>query len=95
MAKRRHNKDLPVKLNPAEFGGGRRRGYYTQAEIEQLLCCRAGCGRFAIASWGACCDGNVQRPFCPECDLELNWQCLICRSPNAIRLDGHAVADSR
>lgn len=76
MGKRRHNKDLPLKLDAAEFGGGRRRGYYTQAEIEQRMCAVAGCGRFAFATWGGCADDNVLRPFCAECDIELNWLVL-------------------
>jgi len=77
MAKRRHNKDLPRKTDPAEFGGGRRRGYYTLAEIMSVLCSVAGCGRAGYATWGGCADDNVQRPFCAEHDIALNWQVLV------------------
>lgn len=74
MAKRRHNKDLSPKTDPAEFGGGRRRGYYSVADMQrmQLLCSRAGCGRVAVHTWAACADGNVLRPACPECDFLMN-----------------------
>lgn len=74
--KRRHVKDLPAKTESAEFGGGRRRGGYTREDIARVLCSRAGCGRQAHASWAACCDGNVLRPLCAECDVELNWRAL-------------------
>lgn len=69
---RRRNKDYPPKTDPAEFGGGRRRGFYMTADLRGVLCSRAGCGREAYASWGACADGNVQRPVCPEDDVRLN-----------------------
>lgn len=64
--------DLPTKLDPTEFGGGRSRGVYTQGEIERLMCSRAGCGRRAHAAWSGCADGNVQRPLCAEHDIEVN-----------------------
>lgn len=78
MAKRRHNKDLPRKVDPAAFGGGRRRGYYTNVDMArlQLLCSRAGCSRVALFTWSGCADDNVQRPLCPECDVELNDRVL-------------------
>lgn len=74
MAKRRHNKDLPRKVEPAEFGGGRRRGFYTVGDLArlQLLCARAGCARVALFTWSACADANWLRPLCPECDVEMN-----------------------
>lgn len=83
MAKRRHNKDLPRKTAPAEFGGGRSRGFYLDREIRILLCSRAGCGRKAYATWGACSDASIQRPLCPECDVMLNYLVLqFMRDPN-------------
>ena len=78
MAKKRHNKDLPRKTDPAEFGGGRRRGYYSVADMARLemLCSRAGCDRVAVHTWAACADGNTLRPACPECDYLMNAQVL-------------------
>lgn len=64
-----------MKRRPEEFGGGRREPY-TADGIMRLLCSRAGCGRRAFASWGACADGNLQRPLCPECDVALNTMVL-------------------
>lgn len=65
---------MKQKVDPAEFGGGRRadRPRYTADGIARLMCSRAGCGRQAHATWGACADDNVQRPLCPECDAALN-----------------------
>lgn len=65
---------MTIKQRAEEFGGGRAldRPPYSAAGITRLLCARAGCGRRAHASWGACADGNVQRPLCPECDVEVN-----------------------
>lgn len=67
-----------VKKRPDEFGGGRPVGRppYTSAGIRRLMCSRAGCEREAYATWGACADENVQRPLCPECDVELNRMVL-------------------
>lgn len=67
-----------VKTDPAQFGGGRpaTRPPYTAAGISRLMCSRAGCGRQAYATWGACADDNVQRPLCPECDVALNVAAL-------------------
>lgn len=70
---------MSVKLSPRHFGGGRPadRPPYSAEGIKRLLCARAGCGRRAHASWGACADDNVQRPLCPECDVELNRVTLL------------------
>lgn len=67
-----------MKTDPLQFGGGRAPGRppYSSEGIKRLLCARAGCGRRAHAHWGACADGNVQRPLCPECDFELNARVL-------------------
>lgn len=62
----------PIKLLPEDFGGGKIRGIYSKEEIKEELCSRAGCGRQAHATWAGCADGNVMRPLCPECDVELN-----------------------
>lgn len=59
----------------AAFGGGRRKPY-TAAGIRRLPCSRAGCTRQAHAQWSACADGNLQRPLCAECDVDLNRQAL-------------------
>lgn len=66
------------KTDPAQFGGGRPadRPPYSADGITRLMCSRAGCGRDAHATWGACADDNVQRPLCPECDVELNARTL-------------------
>jgi len=69
---RRRTRDLPLKADPARFGGGRVRGGYTLEQIERLLCAVAGCGRAAWASWSACYDRNALRPVCPEHDVALN-----------------------
>jgi len=68
------SKPRGTKSRPGDFGGGRAMGRppYTADGITRLLCARAGCGRRAHATWGACADDNVQRPLCPECDVELN-----------------------
>ena len=43
---------------------------YTEAGIKRLKCFR--CGNKAKQQWQICADGNVYRPICPECDIELN-----------------------
>lgn len=70
------DRELPVKTDPMEFGGGKTRGVYTQGEVERRLCSRAGCWRMAHACWSGCADDNVQRPLCAECDIDLNRQVL-------------------
>lgn len=48
---------------------GRRRPY-TQAGIKRLPCFR--CGAKAEHQWSICADGNLQRPVCWDCDIDLN-----------------------
>lgn len=43
---------------------------YTEIGIRRLKCYR--CGKCARYQWQICADGNVYRPICVECDLELN-----------------------
>lgn len=38
--------------------------------IRRLPCFR--CGGKAHASWQVCADGNLHRPLCLACDIELN-----------------------
>jgi hypothetical protein len=64
--------DLESKLDPQEFGGGRCEGPFLIGEIEQFMCSVRGCGERASASWGGCADANINRPLCPEHDVQLN-----------------------
>lgn len=68
---------MTVKTDPAGFGGGRRYPPYTQRGLARLLCSKAGCGRRASAGWSGCADGNITRPLCPECDVDLNYLVLL------------------
>lgn len=43
---------------------------YTQLGIRRLKCFR--CGERAEYQWQICSDGNVFRPICTRCDIELN-----------------------
>jgi hypothetical protein len=43
---------------------------YTQRGIRRLKCFR--CGAQAEHQWQICSDGNVFRPICKKCDVELN-----------------------
>jgi hypothetical protein len=47
---------------------------YTQIGIKRLKCFR--CGEPASEQWGICADGNVWRPICKKCDVELNEMVL-------------------
>jgi hypothetical protein len=47
-----------------------RRESYTQIGIRRLKCFR--CGEQAEYQWQICADGNIFRPICPKCDIELN-----------------------
>lgn len=91
----RPDDELPLKVDPARFGGGKRRGIYTRGELADRLCSRAGCGRRAHATWAGCADSNVLRPLCAECDIELNrlaqqwwgdpaWEQVIVRYANEV-----------
>lgn len=69
--------DLPTKLNHEEFGGGRRGGFLRYDEIQQYMCSVQGCGRRAQASWSGCADENINRPLCPEHDVQINVMALV------------------
>lgn len=43
---------------------------YTVIGIKRLKCVR--CGERAETQWQICADGNLYRPLCVECDIELN-----------------------
>jgi len=47
---------------------------YTQIGICRLKCFR--CGKKAEEQWQICSDGNVYRPICLDCDIELNEMVL-------------------
>lgn len=47
---------------------------YTQAEVEAADCFR--CGSPAVHQWQVCADGNVYRPLCWPCDVDLNRKTL-------------------
>lgn len=47
-----------------------RRKPYTARGIRRLPCFR--CGRPASHQWTICADGNLQRPVCDDCDIDLN-----------------------
>lgn len=51
-----------------------RRQPYTDAGVRRLPCFR--CGRPAMHQWSACADGNLWRPICLACDIELNRMVL-------------------
>lgn len=96
--RRRDNKELPRKTDPAAYGGGKTRGVYTKTQIADRLCSRAGCGRPGHSSWAGCADGHVQRPLCAECDIELNrivqewwgdpeWEQKIVAYANGVQAD--------
>ena len=47
---------------------------YTEIGIRRLKCVR--CGAKAQFQWNICADGNVYRPICKQCDIELNAMVL-------------------
>ena len=47
---------------------------YTATGVKRLKCIR--CGAQAHATWQACSDGNVYRPLCKACDIQLNEMVL-------------------
>lgn len=57
---------------PAKRHGRRR--LYTQIGVRRLPCVR--CGSRARYQWSICADGNLQRPLCRECDIDLNRMVL-------------------
>lgn len=40
------------------------------------MCSYVDCGQRAYAAWGACADGNIHRPMCPEHDYACNLAAL-------------------
>jgi hypothetical protein len=68
---------LPSKLDPDQFGGGRIGGYLSYDEIRNFMCSVQGCGRRAQASWAGCADENINRPLCPEHDVQINFIVLF------------------
>lgn len=48
---------------------------YTVIGIERLPCFR--CGNPAYHQWQICADGNLYRPVCLDCDIELNEMVLF------------------
>ena len=53
-----------------------RRRPYTERGITRLECFRAGCTNRASTQWQICSDGNVWRPLCRSCDVDLNRMVL-------------------
>lgn len=47
---------------------------YTEKGIKRMSCVR--CGERAMFQWSACADGNLWRPICLTCDVELNRMVL-------------------
>jgi transcription elongation factor Elf1 len=43
---------------------------YTGIGIKRLKCFR--CNNRASFQWTICSDGNIYRPICTECDIQLN-----------------------
>jgi len=43
---------------------------YTEIGVRRLPCFR--CGRPSRYQWQICSDGNIYRPICEACDVELN-----------------------
>ena len=54
-----------------------RRRPYTDIGIRRMRCFRAGCTNRASHQWQICSDGNVYRPVCTPCDVELNRMVLV------------------
>lgn len=49
---------------------------YTQIGIQRLKCYRTTCKNKATHQWQICADGNVYRPICIKCDIEINRMVL-------------------
>jgi len=47
---------------------------YTTIGVKRCKCAR--CGKPARYQWQICADGNIYRPLCTECDIELNEMVL-------------------
>lgn len=48
---------------------------YTEIGLKRLKCVR--CGDPAFSQWQICADGNLYRPICTKCDIELNLLVLV------------------
>jgi len=48
---------------------------YTEIGLKRLPCAR--CGDPAFSQWQSCADGNLWRPICKQCDIELNLLVLV------------------
>ena len=48
-----------------------RRTSYTHGGIKRVACARCG-NKPSAHQWQICADGNLYRPICVACDLELN-----------------------
>lgn len=56
---------------------------YTEAGVRRLGCVR--CDAPAVFQWQCCADGNIWRPICPPCDVELNAVVLkFMRDPDVV-----------
>lgn len=59
---------------------------YTEAGLQRVKCVRCGHNP-ASTQWQVCADGNVYRPLCRGCDVQLNQLVLEwARHPDANRL---------
>lgn len=59
---------MPPKTKSFKLHG--RRQPYSVIGIKRLPCFR--CGAPAVHQWQICADGNLYRPLCLDCDIELN-----------------------
>jgi hypothetical protein len=64
---------MPIHRREAPKLNGRKRPY-TEIELRRLRCVR--CGEKATHQWQICSDGNIHRPICANCDIELNEMVL-------------------
>lgn len=69
--------DLTTKLDSNEFGGGRHGIWNDPDDIRRFMCSVQGCGRRAESSWSGCADQNINRPLCPEHDIQINLLALL------------------
>ncbi len=47
---------------------------YTEIGVKRLPCSR--CGGKSLFQWQICADGNLFRPLCAKCDVDLNRMVL-------------------
>lgn len=62
-------------MRPGQHRRHGRRKPYTKLGVLRLPCYR--CGGPAHHQWQICSDGNLYRPICLRCDIELNKMVLI------------------